>query len=294
MSELTTYQARTADLADYQGRAVARLAEWAASAEAAYGVAERLVQTSFCPVAFRGKPMEATAAILAGAEVGLSPMSALKAFDVIQGQAAPRAITLRAIVQSYGHDVVLVESTSTRCRMKGLRRGSSEWQQVTWTIDRARDLGLTSKDGWKKQPAAMLVARATSELCRLVAADAILGIGYTAEEVADGAGPAAEVVEVSADVEPTSGARKMSRPRRAAPVAEEPPLDDPAPEPTNPLPMTSKSRAHMFALFSGRGIADREQQIAGIARVIGRTVESRGDLTEDEAQAVIGALEVTA
>ena len=166
---------------DYQSRAVQRLGEWAQSADAAFRVAERLVQSAFVPVAFRGKPIEAAAAILAGSEVGLSPMAALRSFDVIQGQAAPRAITLRAVVQSFGHEVVVVESTATRCLMRGRRRGSSGWQQSLWTIDRAKDLGLTGKEGWKKQPTAMLVARATSEICRLVAADAILGIGYTTE-----------------------------------------------------------------------------------------------------------------
>ncbi|NUS58000.1 MAG: hypothetical protein HOV66_24590, partial [Streptomycetaceae bacterium] len=83
---------------DYQSRAVQRLGEWAQSADAAFRVAERLVQSAFVPAAFRGKPIEAAAAILAGSEVGLSPMAALRSFDVIQGQAAPRAITLRAVV----------------------------------------------------------------------------------------------------------------------------------------------------------------------------------------------------
>ena len=108
---------------DYQSRAVVRLGEWAHAADAAYAVAQRLVQSSFVPVAFRGKPIEATAAILAWSEVGLAPMAALRAFDVIQGQAAPRALTLRAIAQSYGHDVEVIESTSTRCRVRARRRG---------------------------------------------------------------------------------------------------------------------------------------------------------------------------
>ena len=43
---------------DYQSRAVVRLGEWAHAADAAYAVAQRLVQSSFVPVAFRGKPIE--------------------------------------------------------------------------------------------------------------------------------------------------------------------------------------------------------------------------------------------
>ena len=183
MTDITPYQpAAQVARVDAQTIAVQRLTEWAHSADAAYAIAEKLVQSSFVPVGFKGKPVEATAAILAGLEIGLQPMAALRSFDVIQGQAAPRAITLRAVVQSYGHEMVLVESTNTRCKMRGLRRGSTEWQSVTWTLDRAKDLGLTGKDNWKKQPGAMLVARATGELARLIAADAILGIAEQIKE----------------------------------------------------------------------------------------------------------------
>ena len=49
-------------------------------------------------------------------------------------------------------------------------------------FERAGQLGLTSKDQWKKQPQTMLVARATGELCRLVAADALSAVPYAAEE----------------------------------------------------------------------------------------------------------------
>jgi hypothetical protein len=216
---------------DHQSRAVQMLGEWASAAEAAFGVASRLTDTSFVPEQFRGKPLEATAAILAGLEVGLQPMAALKSFDIIYGVAAPRALALRAIVQSFGHEVVMVESTESRCKMKGRRRDSSEWQTVSWTMDRAKQLGLTGKENWRKQPATMLVARATSELCRLVAADAILGLGYSAEEISDGeVAVAASPSAVEATATPATAPRKLSRRPLPdpAPASDEPPE---APEP---------------------------------------------------------------
>ena len=66
--------------------------------------------------------------------------------------------------------------------MRGRRKGDEDWQEVVWTIERAGQLGLTTKDQWKKQPQTMLVARATGELCRLVAADALSAVPYAAEE----------------------------------------------------------------------------------------------------------------
>ncbi|MGI5144821.1 hypothetical protein ACQEVC_45640 [Plantactinospora sp. CA-294935] len=169
--------------------AAVQLAQWAQAADAAYRLAQSLCGTQFSPAAYRGKPEEACAAILAGAEVRLSPMASLRAFDNIQGTPAPKAITLRAIVQSLGHRVEVVgEPTAQTASVRGLRKGETDWQVSTWTIERAQQMGLTTKDQWKKQPAAMLVARATAEVCRWIASDAIMGMPYTAEEIRDEGG----------------------------------------------------------------------------------------------------------
>lgn len=157
------------------------LVKWVESARQASLLAQSLAKTSFAG-AYRGKPEEATAAILTGQELGLKPMASLKSIDVIQGQPALRAHAMRAIVQGQGHELELMESDDTHCRMRGRRKGADGWQEVTWTIARARQLGLLGKDQWKKQPGTMLVARATGEICRLIASDALHGLAYAAEE----------------------------------------------------------------------------------------------------------------
>ncbi|NUP23568.1 MAG: hypothetical protein HOZ81_47440 [Streptomyces sp.] len=158
------------------------LMEWVESARQANLVAQSLANTSFAGQ-YRGKPDDITAAILTGQELGLQPMTSLKSIDVIQGQPALRAHAMRAIVQHQGHDIELVESDDTHCVMRGRRRGSETWQTVAWDIPRAQRLGLLGKDQWKKQPKTMLVARATGELRRLVASDALHGLPYAAEEI---------------------------------------------------------------------------------------------------------------
>ena len=158
------------------------LMAWVESARQANIVAQSLAKTDFAGQ-YRGKPDEITAAILTGQELGLKPMTALKSIDVIQGQPALRAHAMRAIVQHLGHEIELVESDDTHCIMRGRRKGSDGWQQVVWDIPRARLMGLLNKDQWKKQPKSMLVARATGELCRLIASDALHGLPYAAEEV---------------------------------------------------------------------------------------------------------------
>lgn len=294
-------------LTSAQDVAVHRLSEWAQSAGAAHQIAQTLVQTSFVPDSFRNKPGEATAAILAGLEVGLQPMAALRSFDVIQGQAAPRAITLRAIIQSHGHEIEVVESTATRCRMRGRRKGSSEWQTATWTIERAQQLGVTGKANWKNQPQAMLVARATSEIARLVASDAILGIAYSAEEVADGGPVEMQVGAETAQPAAPATTRRMSR-RPPATTAEQVqtsgPEDAPADVaasdgsepatsgPESPLLNTSgKLAKRMFALMGELGITDRDNRLVYVSDVVGRQVTSSSEMTDADAEAVIASLE---
>ena len=323
---IETYQGgtNTNGLAPYQPqhnavvvrpRTVQRLTEWAESAQAAYTVAEKLVRTSFVPIQFRDKPHEATAAILAGDELDLSPMASLRAFDVIQGNAAPKAITLRAVVQSKGHAVWQVEATDNRAIFRGRRGGEAEIHESVWTIERARSLGLTGKENWKKQPKAMLIARATSEVCRLTAADAILGIPYSAEELRDGVTPDWTPVDSAPEPSPDEPvadapaptrrtAQRRTKPRNTAPEppAAESPADDqpelsgpPLPgeddEPTGPEPIRDAQLKKLHTIFSNAGIANRDTRLRACVLIVGRDLESSKDLTKDEALGLIDTLE---
>ncbi|UPZ27716.1 hypothetical protein MUK60_07690 [Streptomyces sp. LRE541] len=197
------------------------LMQWAQEADLAYQMAEKLATTSFVPQSLRGKPGDITAAILAGSELGLKPMATLKSIDVIQGTPALRAHAMRAVVQKQGHELELVESTPERCVMRGRRKGTDAWQQVEWTTGRATQLGLLGKGEWKKQPQTMLVARATGELCRLIAADALHGMPYVSEEL--GGIAHAEVVPAKA---PLSVASITAAPAVPAPKTEAPSAAD--------------------------------------------------------------------
>lgn len=173
---------------------------WAAEARQAAQIATSLARTSFVPASLRGKPEDITAAILAGQELGLRPMASLRSMDIIQGTPALRAHAMRGLVQTHGHSVQLVESSETRCVMRGRRAGEQEWQEVVWTIQRAEKLGLLGKDQWKKQPQTMLIARATGELCRLIAADALYAMPYATEEIDEGDAPPAAARLTAAEI----------------------------------------------------------------------------------------------
>lgn len=179
------------------GAAHSALVLWAYEAQQAHQIAISLSKTSFVPATLRGKPHDITAAILAGQELGLQPMAALRSMDVIQGTPALRAHAMRGLVQSKGHKVWLVEQTPKKVVMRGQRKGPDGYEEVQeseWTIDRAKELGLTGKAEWKRQPQTMLTARATGEICRLVASDVLYAMPYAAEEL-DGHDPSPEVRE---------------------------------------------------------------------------------------------------
>jgi hypothetical protein len=196
---------------------------WAAEAHEASMVAKALARTSFVPASMRGRDNDpdkaneitignVTAAILTGQELGLPPMAALRSMDIIQGVPGLRAHAMRGLVQSRGHKVQLVgKPTTTLVVMRGKRRGEREWQEVEWTIERARLLGLTGKDQWKKQPLTMLIARATGEICRLVASDVLHAAPYCAEEldtftgaVTGSAAASVTTEEILGAIEPTA------------------------------------------------------------------------------------------
>lgn len=161
------------------------LIEWADAARAAHDLAKGLTATEFVPEQFRGKPVEAMAAIIAGAEVGLSPMQALNSTYVIGGRPAYYARTMVALVQRQGHEVWTEKSTPASVTVCGSRAGSDKVERVTVTADAARRAGWTRNRQYESNPEAMLWARAASTVCRRIAADALLGIPYSAEELQD-------------------------------------------------------------------------------------------------------------
>ena len=100
-----------------------------------------------------------------------------------------------------------------------------------------------------------------------------------AQAATHGTAPAGEPVPA-----PT---RRMNR-KGAPPVEAERPGDVDGGD-----PMSDRTRKRMFALLAERGINDRDEQIRGIAHVIGHPIASRSELTEAEARAVIDRLTAT-
>ena len=175
-------------------------------------LSQRLCKTEFVPRTLQGRPEAVMAAILTGSELGIGPMQSLRSIDVIQGKPTLNAELMRALVLRAGHRIEFVEHSEQRCVLKGTRGDTGDDATVEWSMDDATRAGLVKKGGgWLTYPRAMLVARATSELCRLMFPDVVLGAGYIAEELGgpdpeppttDGyLGSPVEIAEVSGDTD---------------------------------------------------------------------------------------------
>ena len=164
------------------------LVRWAEAAEAAHGMAQALVRTQFVPEVYRGKPAEATAAILLGAEVGLSPLAALRSVYMVKGTPAMYARTLHALVTSRGHQVWTVTERDDAVTVAGKRKGSDHVEEVTWTLARATAAGFAKANpNYRTNPRAMLWARAVGDVARRIAPDVLLGIPEASVEELGGA-----------------------------------------------------------------------------------------------------------
>ncbi len=188
--------------APYADDAIAKLAadiprEWVA----AMRLSGRICNTPFVPKALRGDPASVMACILTGGELGLGPMQSLRMVNVIEGRPAASAELMRALVNRAGHRLSVVEARNDRVTLHGQRRDTGAQATVTWTMADAQRAKLTSNPAWGKYPRSMLLARATSELCRQIFSDVIGGL-YTPEETAAVEG---RVLEPGELVDPATG-----------------------------------------------------------------------------------------
>lgn len=261
------------------GAHTSELVLWVYEARQARMIAQSLAKTSFVPLSLRGKPDDITAAILAGSELGMKPMATLRSIDVIQGTPALRAHAMRALLQSHGHKILLVESGPDKCVMRGQRKGDDEWQEVTWTTKRADELGLLGKAEWKKQRQTMLVARATGEICRLTASDVLHAMPYNAEELRD----SEEVAEVPARVTAAEILGSIA-PARTEPAA----IEATPVETAEELPVPPA--VEVANLFTAVDLNTPDERAAYVNEVIGREVNGLGELTPAEMNKLVTKL----
>jgi hypothetical protein len=291
---------------------------WVAVASDVIKLAGHIFDTPFVPDGLRGSAPAVAAAILAGREMGLGPMTSLANIDVIKGKPSQKAVLMRAMVLSRGHKWVDVDVSDVRVVIKGCRRGEADWTEVTFTAQHAKIAGIDLG----KYPADKLYARATSRLARRKFADVIMGMPYSDDELEDGVTEAGEVTEPAAEPPKDEKPRTVQRRQRPAAAAteakpaaavpavpddlpplpgeDEPPPDDPAApgNPDEPGTATVGKAGQLTALWATMSLDfeftrdDKAQARQVCEDIIGRklTGGTTGNLSYNEARTVLDTL----
>ena len=292
-----------------QGSAVNTLEGWAQELDAAFRLSQMVCQTAFAPQHFRGKPEEAATAMLYGHTIGLPPMVAIKSIYVVHGTPAIYAKTMYAIALAAGHQIERVHATEQSVKFRCRRKGAQQWQDVEWTIERARQAGYTSNKQYQSNPIGMLGAKCMAEAANLVAADALAGMA-SVEEVqlgdVDGAVPGVEDTPAPAPSESKRTVKRKPRGKAPEPQAPDlPPAPEPEPEPEGdgetaeaedtPVMSDRAQWDQASAAMESIGITDKQDKATEMRRWldeqgITRQIKDMRDMTADEVDGFISYL----
>jgi len=282
-------------------------------AEVSWKTAQRIANTPFVPTAFRGKPESVFAAVLYGEELGLGPMQSLNSIHVIEGKPSMAPELMRALVFKAGHRIDVKVCMNDEVILYGCRADSGSEATVKWTMKDAQNAGLAGRGAWKTYPRAMLLARATSELCRMLFADVVAGLSYTPEEAASIAGSDWEEVPAEPPVfieKPTTIPNQPEPPVEAvvetsweeafpgSDIVDAEIIEDQRPETVYPEEIadpnmaTAKQIGMARALLREWGIVNKAESINLAEMVLNRTVTSMADMSKKEISAFIKHLQV--
>ena len=292
MTDLATYTP-TADLATTDPTG-GRLVAWAEAASAANQLAKALSQTAFVPKEMTNVG-NATAAILMGDELGMSPIASLRSIYVVHGTPALYARSMVALALAHGHEIWTEHTSDAKVVVCGRRRGSENVERAEWTIARAQKAGYTGNKKYASNPQEMLYSKAAAEVARKIAADTLAGIPYSVEDLELGDEPTVTVTRETArrkvqraQPEPEPEPEPELEVENGAPEPEvEPAADDSPPELD---PITDAQLKALHAAFNGAGITDRDARLEYASKVIGREVESSKALTTAEASTLLDTL----
>lgn len=166
-------------------------------------VAARVAATEIVPKSLRNKPDAVIGAALAGRELRIPFMQALRDIAMVDGTPTPSAKLVRELIRRNGHAIECLSDQNDEHRaVYRFRRREwpeGEWREWSYTIEDAIRAGLvTLKDGkpharsnsgkplpWETYTAALLRARAITSLGREWFAECLGSMIYTAEELGE-------------------------------------------------------------------------------------------------------------
>jgi hypothetical protein len=160
-----------------------------------FELAKQLVPTGMLPSHIK-QPGQAVAIILAGRELGMEPMRALRSLQMVQGKVIESADSQLGRFKAAGGRAVFEVLSDTDAKLR-LTHPNGDEHTETFTIQQAKAAGLASKDIWQKYPKAMLRSRVITAGLKSVGWDGAVG-QYDPEEAEEIGGKRAPIAVVEA------------------------------------------------------------------------------------------------
>lgn len=132
---------------------------------------------------------QAVTKIMAGRELGFSPISSMTGINIINGKISLSANMMAAIVRRSGvYDYEILNLNHETCSIEFSRHGKKLNPIIVFTMDQARKImvngkKLVDKENWINYPQNMLFARAMSNGFRFHCPDLSGGALYTQDEI---------------------------------------------------------------------------------------------------------------
>ena len=142
--------------------------------------AEVLIKSGMLPIHLQ-RPEQVVAIMLRGRELGIGPMEALTAINVISGKVTSSTQLMLALIYRSGQleDIIMERSDPSKVTMK--RRGMTPHTVAFGRTDAAA-MGLLNRDTYKKFPEVIYLWRCIAMCARVVFPD-IVGAVYSPDEL---------------------------------------------------------------------------------------------------------------
>ena len=201
-TEIATFDSSRGSMATITGGHLDSFREWSRT----------IAQGAVIPDALRGKPADVFVTVMHGLDLGLRPMQALNLVYVVKGRPSLSAEGMRSLLLDRGHEFEVVTCTAEKAVVRGRRAGSETWHEAEFT-DAQRKRASLSGANWNAYPEDMLLARATTRLCKRYFPDVTNGLS-SVEEILDEQGTTASpsLADAAAERERATGASTTAAP----------------------------------------------------------------------------------
>jgi hypothetical protein len=278
----------------------------AASITEKIAYSDNLACSNMLPRQFQDKPANVLWAIEYGETLGITPMAAITGIHVIENKPGASAALIGGLVRRAGHKL-RVTGNNQRAVAQIIRSDDPDYTfEVTWELKQnergnpnAEDAGLLGKQVWKNYPAAMLKARAITQVARDACEEVLFGLHYTPEELGAETDADGNPVELRTARRGAIAEDAWQTPAQAVfhnidpnignkPAEEYADVVEDAPEPARASDGQRESIGN--GLRTVRGITDPVGMLIAVQQIVGRELAGPTELTPEEAESVLTTL----